>query len=126
MGMHILYGSKGALSNDGLHLQKKGSVEVKSMMGLLEDMRADLKKEELERFFPAGSTNTFAIELYDFYSAITEGKKPEVDGIDGYRDMAIPLGFYESSVSHKPIKVKDVEELRVEEYQKEINEKLGI
>ena len=126
MWMHILYGSKGALSNDGLHLQKKGSVEVKSMMGLLEDMRADLKKEELERFFPAGSTNTFAIELYDFYSAITEGKKPEVDGIDGYRDMAIPLGFYESSVSHKPIKVKDVEELRVEEYQKEINEKLGI
>jgi len=126
MGMHILYGSKGALSNDGLHLQKKGSVEVKSMMGLLEDMRADLKKEELERFFPAGSTNTFAIELYDFYSAITEGKKPEVDGIDGYRDMAIPLGFYESSVLHKPIKVKDVEELRVEEYQKEINEKLGI
>ena len=124
--MHILYGSKGALSDDGLHLQKKETVEFKPLMSLLGDMRDSLEKEELERLFPAGSTNTFAIELYDFYTAITEGRKPEVDGVEGYKDMAIPLGFYESSVLDKPVKVKDVEELRVEEYQKEINESLGI
>jgi len=126
MRMHILYGSKGSLSTDGLHLQKEGRVEIKSMRSLLEDMRKSLKKDELERLFPAGSTNTFAIELYDFHFAITEGEKPEVDGIEGYKDMAIPLGFYESSVLRRPVKIKDIEELRVEEYQKEINEKLGI
>lgn len=124
--MHILYGSKGALSNDGLHLQRKGCVEVKSISNLLEDMKSHMDKNELKRLFPAGSTDTFAIELYDFYVAITEGRKPEVDGWEGYRDMAIPLGFYESSMLNKPVKVKDVEELRVEEYQKEINESLGI
>lgn len=124
--IHILYGSKGALSNDGLHLQKKETVEVKSMASLLGDMRANLEKEELERLFPAGSTNTFAIELYDFYTSIIERHKPEVDGVEGYKDMAIPLSFYESSVLDKPVKVKDVEDLRVEEYQKEINDSLGI
>jgi len=124
--MHILYGSKGALSNDGLHLQRKGCVEVKSISNLLGDMKSRLDKNELKRLFPAGSTDTFAIELYDFYVAITEGRKPEVDGWEGYRDMAIPLGFYESSILNKPVKVKDVEELRVEEYQKEINESLDI
>jgi len=124
--MHILYGSKGALSNDGLHLQRKGCVEVKSISNLLEDMKSHMDKNELKRLFPAGSTDTFAIELYDFYVAIAEGRKPEVDGWEGYRDMAIPLGFYESSVLNKPVKVKDVEELRVEEYQREINEALNI
>ena len=127
MWMHILYGSKGALSNDGLHVQKGVKrVEVESMMNLLEDMKGSLKKDELERLFPRGSTNTFAIELYDFYSAITEKRKPEVDAVEGYKDMAIPLGFYESAELREPVKVKDVEDLRVEEYQKEINEKLGI
>jgi len=40
--------------------------------------------------------------------------------------MAIPLGFYESATLGTPVQVKDVEELRVEEYQQEINEKLWI
>ena len=61
MWMHVLYGSKGALSNDGLHLQKKESVEVKSMMSLLEKMRNHLEKDELERLFPGGSTNTLSL-----------------------------------------------------------------
>ena len=127
MWMHILYGSKGALSSDGLHVQKGvREVKIESMMNLLGDMRRSLREDELERLFPHGSTNTFAIELYDFYSAITEKRRPEVDAVEGYKDMAIPLGFYESANLHEPVKVKDVEDLRVEEYQKEINEKLGI
>ncbi|MBS7654568.1 hypothetical protein KEJ43_05795, partial [Candidatus Bathyarchaeota archaeon] len=87
-------------------------------------MRRKIQQEDLERLFPRGITDTFAIELYDFYNSIINGRKPEVDGMEAYKDMAIPLGFYESAMLNKPIKVKDVEELRVEEYQKEINEKL--
>ena len=45
---------------------------------------------------------------------------------EAYKDMAIPLSFYESATLGRPVKVKDVEELRVEEYQKEINGRLGI
>ena len=53
-------------------------------------------------------------------------RRPEVDGLEAYRDMAIPLGFYESATLGRPVKVRDVEELKIEEYQGEINEKLGI
>ena len=49
-----------------------------------------------------------------------------MDGVEAYKDMAIPLAFYESAKLGKPVRVRDVEELRVEEYQAEINERLGI
>ena len=127
MWMHILYGSKGAISNEELRLQKSDeSVEIKPMRNLIEDMKSRLERKELKRLFPGGLTNTFAIELYDFYSAVMENRKPEVDAIEGYKDMAIPLGFYESATLHKPVSIKDIEDLRIEEYQKEINEKIDI
>ncbi len=125
--MHILYGSKGALSGEGLHIQKEDDkVDVKSIEALVDNMMGELEPEEIERYFPKGSTNSFAIELYDFYESVVNEREPEVDAWEGYRDMAIPLGFYESAKLGRRVKVKDVEELRVEEYQREINEKLGI
>jgi hypothetical protein len=92
----------------------------------VEFIRRSVPKDLLEKFFPRGITDTFAIELYDFYDSVVNRRRPEVDGIEAYRDMAIPLGFYESAKLNKPVKVKDVEELRVEEYQKEINERLSL
>jgi hypothetical protein len=44
----------------------------------------------------------------------------------GYKDMAIPLGFYESAHLGRTVKINDVEELRLEGYQQEINEKLRL
>ncbi|MBS7635459.1 hypothetical protein KEJ34_08290 [Candidatus Bathyarchaeota archaeon] len=123
--MHIIYGSKGSLSDEGVQLEKiEGKIEVQPLNVLINNMRKKIRQEDLERLFPRGITDTFAIELYDFYDSIVNKRNPEVDGMEAYKDMAIPLGFYESAVLNKPVKVKDVEELRVEEYQKEINEKL--
>jgi len=124
--MRVIYGSKGAVSNEGLHIQKEDSVESYRITSLNRKMMKSLSPEELERWFPKGSTDTFATELYDFYDSVVNKRKPEVDGWEAYKDMAIPLGFYESATLGKPVKIKDVEELKVEEYQKEINEKLGI
>jgi len=127
MWTHIIYGSKAALSDDGLQIQKEeGKVETQSVNSLTYSMRNDMPPEEIERFFPKGSTNTVATELYDFYSSIVNKKKPEVDAIEGYKDMAIPLGFYESALLGRTVKIKEVEELKLEEYQKEINENLGL
>ena len=124
---HVIYGSKGALSDEGIQIQKEeGIVETRPLASLIDRMRKDLGRKEVERLFPKGSTNTFAIELYDFYDAITSNVKPEVDAEEGYKDMAIPLGFYESATLGASVRIKDVEDLRVEEYQREINEKLGI
>lgn len=121
-----VYGSKGSLSGDELTVQKEGSVEVYSMDAIVNKMMKDLSAEERERMFPKGATDTFATELYDFYESIVNGRRPEVDASEGYRDMAIPTAFYESAVLGRPVRVRDVEELKVEEYQSDINEKLGI
>jgi len=127
LNMHIVYGSNGALSTEGIQIQKEeDKIESQLIEALVRSMRRNLKPEEAERFFPRGTNNTFAIELYDFYDSVVNKRKPEVDMWEAYRDMAIPLGFYESARLGKSVKVKDVEELRVEKYQKEINEKQGI
>ncbi|MCX8171114.1 MAG: hypothetical protein N3E47_03970, partial [Candidatus Bathyarchaeota archaeon] len=125
--MHTLCGSRGVLSDDGIHLETEyGKIETRSVDTLIEEMRRNLPKEILEKFFPRGITDTFAIELYDFYDSVINRRRPEVDGVEAYKDMAIPLSFYESAKLNKPVRVKDVEDLHVEEYQKEINEKLSI
>ncbi|MEM2914813.1 MAG: Gfo/Idh/MocA family oxidoreductase [Candidatus Bathyarchaeia archaeon] len=121
-----IYGSKGSLDGGGLTIQKEDSIEVQSMHLLVNKMRASLSPEERESKFPRGATDTVATELYDFYESVINKRKPEVDGLEAYKDMAIPIGFYESATIGKPVKIVDIEGLRIEEYQKEINEKLGI
>ena len=126
MSHRMVYGAKGSLSDEELTVQGEGGVDVYSMEALIDMMREDLSAEERERMFPKGATDTFSTELYDFYDSIVNGRRPEVDAVEGYRDMAIPTGFYESTVSGGPVRVRDVEQLKVEEYQRDINLKLGI
>jgi len=124
--MRVIYGSKGSLTSEDLQMQREGSVE-RHKIGMIESkMMKNLKPEEQEKWFPKGSRDTFATELYDFYASVINKQTPEVDCWEAYKDMAVPLGFYESAVLGEPVKIKDVEDLRVEEYQKEINEKIGI
>jgi len=126
INMRVIYGSKGSLTSENLQIQKEDSTESYEMSVVERKMTESLKPEELEKWFPLGSRDTFATELYDFYDSVMNKRRPEVDGWEAYKDMAIPLGFYESASLGEPVKMKDVEDLRIEEYQKEINEKLGI
>jgi predicted dehydrogenase len=126
MWSHVIYGSKGALSDEGLQIQKEDKIESQSVNALTNNMKNDLPTEEIERLFPKGSTNTVATEIYDFYTSIINNRKPEVDAYEGYKDMAIPLGFYESALLGRTVKIKDIEDLRLEEYQQEINVKLEL
>ncbi len=126
MNFRMIYGSKGSVNNESLFIQKENSIEIQNMNVLVNKMFESLKPEEKAKKFPMDITDTVATELYDFYDSVLNGHAPEVDGSEAYRDMAIPLGFYESALLKEPISVKDIEELKVEEYQKEINEQLGI
>ena len=126
IGMRVIYGSLGAITSGELQIQKGDHTERYPIETVKRRMMRSLDPQEIERMFPRGSTDTFAIELYDFYRSIVEGKRPEVDGWEAYKDMAIPLSFYESAALERPIRVKDVEDLRIENYQSEINEKLGL
>jgi predicted dehydrogenase len=126
INFRTIYGSKGSLDNDGLFVQKDGSVEIHGIGILVNRMFESLGPEDRARMFPMDIRDTVATELYDFYDSVVNKRKPEVDGYEAYKDMAIPLGFYESAVLKKPVNVRDVEDLRVEEYQGDINEKLRI
>ena len=127
LSMRIIYGSKGAISCEGVRSLDEGDgIKEISMNSLRSKMFNELDKKIIEKWFPNDIYDTFASELYDFYIAVTEKDKPEVDGWEAYRDMAIPLAFYESSYLDKPVLIKDVENLTIENYQKEINEKIGI
>jgi len=131
----MIYGSKGAIAIEGppwayrlksIRIQHKDYVEELSGRYIGDRLRSLMDKELEERWFPYGVTYSFATEIYDFYYACTHGVKPEVDGWEAYRDMAVIFAIYESSVLGEPVKIEDIEKLKIEEYQSEINEKLGI
>lgn len=126
INLRTIYGSNGSLDNDGLFVQREGSIEIQGINIIVSGMFESLKPEDKSKMFPKDIRDTVATELYDFYDSIVCKRKPEVDGLEAYKDMAIPLGFYESAILKKPVSIKEIEELRVEEYQGGINEKLGI
>ncbi|RLE59240.1 MAG: hypothetical protein DRN53_07350, partial [Thermoprotei archaeon] len=127
----MIYGSKGAIAIEGppwayrlksIRIQHKDYVEELSGRYIGDRLRSLMDKELEERWFPYGVTYSFATEIYDFYYACTHGVKPEVDGWEAYRDMAVIFAIYESSVLGEPVKIEDIEKLKIEEYQSEINE----
>lgn len=134
LGLRNIYGSRGSINTEEAEVQREeGSREVFSMNTLINKMLNEIDQKTKEKWFPsdiiprgAMDIRTFAIELFDFYDSIIGKRKPEVDGLEAYKDMAICIGLYESAVLGKPISVRDIERLSVEEYQGEINEKLKI
>ncbi|MGB9758491.1 MAG: Gfo/Idh/MocA family protein [Thermoproteota archaeon] len=115
-----IYGSKGVIKEENLVLDSGFRMNVTSFFLL------NASQQEKEKYFPHGLYDSVAIELYDFLTAVRDKKKPETSAIEGYKAMAISYSVIESSYLKKPVNVKDVEELKIENYQKEINEKLGI
>ena len=95
-------------------------IDVRQHFG--ESAGAEIK----ERFFPKGIMDTFALELYEFIRAIQTGEKPDNDGWEGLRDIAVSYAITESSWFGRPVRVEDVISGKVEGYQKELNEKYGL
>ena len=85
-----------------------------------------LAEEEKEKLFPGGVTNAIAVELKDFADAVRLGTVPEVDGMEGYKALAICLALFESAWFNRPVSLEEIERCETEGYQKEINQALGI
>jgi len=115
-----IYGSKGVVKEDNLVLDNGFRMNASTFFML--NAPAQLR----EKYFPSGMLDSVSIELYDFFVSIQRGGRPETDGMEGYKAMAISYAVIESSYANCPVSVRDVEELKVENYQREINEKLGI
>ena len=122
-GKNGVYGSEGSLTWDaGLKTRK---VEMTTEQ-VLKAHDAAMSKAEKEKFFPLGVTDGIAIELHQFYEAVQGRGEVETDGWEGYKAEAVALAIFESDRLGRKVTLKEVEGLKVEEYQKEINEELGI
>jgi len=131
----VIHGDKGSLSwQKGFTSPGEGGVGTFSLspQELVNTMMNSLPQEVKEKWFPRGvgvEMGSFgvSVELLDFAESIIDNRKPEVDGEEGARDEAVILAMYESSFKGgKAVAVKEVEELEVEDYQREINERLGL
>lgn len=98
---------------DGLYL---------SHSDLQREYRSAMGPERLQRVYPNGVTDHFAIELWDFLDAVTTRRAPEVDGWDGLKTLALTEAIYESSLIGSSVNIADVLSGRVgEAWQKDID-----
>jgi 1,5-anhydro-D-fructose reductase (1,5-anhydro-D-mannitol-forming) len=120
---HGVYGEEGSLLF-GVGLQTRD--ECLTMKQLIRKYMAALSKDEKERLFPAGVTDTVATELEEFFRAVRGGPQVEITGLEGYKDQAICEAVYESAATGAPVRIADIEALKIERYQRDLNEGLGI
>jgi len=81
-----------------------------------------LSDAEKAQLFPYGSTDGFAIEVWDFVNAVATARKPEMDGYDGLRAKALCEACFESSVAGRMVKYTDVLEGKINAFQKPIDD----
>ncbi|MBI4529952.1 MAG: Gfo/Idh/MocA family oxidoreductase [Candidatus Latescibacteria bacterium] len=119
----VIYGETGSLHlNEGL----KTRTEERTIEELCAEHKQALGEEGWERFFPRGITDSVATELKEFIDAILCGTPVETDGMEGYKAEAISIALYESAWLGRRVSIEEVESCRVEGYQQEINESLGV
>lgn len=126
IGTRIIYGTEGAIDlNDGLFV--RGRNEPIPLAQLAEEFLASLKDDDRENLFPLGIMSDIAQEVHEFVVACLKGDpKVEVDGEEGYKSQAVCMAVYEAAILKQTISVADVMALRVEAYQRPLNERWQI
>lgn len=110
-----IYGDSGSIVwKEGLYTRE----EHIPMEELEKEYLDSLSPEEKEILFPHGIMDTIALELKEFFDAILGKGEIETTGEVGLKDEAISMAVYESSWLNIPVKIKDIEECRIENYQK--------
>ena len=144
-GTDIIYGSEGSLAipswATGRPVQltlagSEGPLGEKEMLDMaplyqLDDVTAaffdgrrrlssySMPFEQIDRIM-------IAIELQDFAESILTGREPEVPGEVGLKAVALSYAILESGQLGEPVSLADVVEDRVNGYQQEINESVGL
>ena len=66
-----------------------------------------------------------ALEYFELAEAVLQGRKLEVDGVEGMKDVAVVNAILESSRAGRAVKMSEVESGELYGYQAEIDEALG-
>jgi predicted dehydrogenase len=122
---NAIYGSEGALFwGEGVYNARQ---ELAVPLGeLVRRFTAQLTDEERQILFPYGITNTLSIEWKQHFDAMNGIRTVEVTAEVGYRAMAIPMAIYESATLGAPVLVREITDLKIEAYQKPLNQIAGL
>ena len=134
----LILGDRGSLDGFGnrgsrVSLERRGEERMEQEQLLA--AHPDLTLDPLTRYlFPTGVTDTdpkvdtklIAYELHEMGEAVLNGREVEVDGACGLKDVAALYAVLESAVAGRAVRMSEVENCEVYEYQAEIDAALGV
>jgi len=112
-----LWGTKGALENESLFMEKSAPCDLE------EEWKERAGPGEIERLFPKGTTDPLALELVAFLNAVKSGGSGAFPhgGREALRDLATVWAIGEAARAGRFVSVAEVENLAFENVQKELN-----
>jgi predicted dehydrogenase len=118
-----IFGSEGSIHGSQL---TNADGDDSDLVGV---MRSSANRSTLQSWFPEGISDVFTLEALDWIAAIDArgtGRRPEIDGQAGLRDLAAAFAILESDMTRREVAVEDVLAGAIEAYQRPINQVLGI
>jgi predicted dehydrogenase len=118
-----IYGSEGSLVwGKGL----KNRREEVAMPDLVKAHQASLSEEQKEKFFPGGVQHSCGSELWEFVQAVQGKSSLETGGVEGLKSLAVCMAVYESARLGQAVEIAKVENLEIENYQRDLNQAGGL
>lgn len=115
----VYYGSAARVDGDTIQLPGQPSED------LVARYEREAPRAELDRAFPLGLKDWFALGQLDWLQAIQKGTLPEANGAEGLADLAAAMAILESSVSGRRVQVDEVLSGRLHKYQRPFDAILG-
>jgi predicted dehydrogenase len=135
-GVQLILGDQGCINGFGTRggraSMKQANQAEMSYEALLASVDGFALEPLAEHFFPdriateGVDWKLIALEYYELAEAILNGRKLEVDGSEGLKDVAAIYAICESARAGRAVKMSEVETCQVYDYQAEIDEALGL
>jgi len=114
------YGNRGCITGGQLVL------DGGEQKPLVETFEAQADAATIDRAFPLGLRDPFAILQLDWLRGIEAGRDPETDGDEGLRDLAAAYAILESARAARAVTLEEVLSGTVDAYQRPIDEHYGL
>jgi predicted dehydrogenase len=137
-GRQTIWGTEGAIEGFGNRGSQITLVEMDGSRVEQAQLLARFPGFELEplaeHFFPSRVTvgdgavdaKLIALEYHELSEAILDGRRIEVDGDEGMRDVAAAHALCESALARRPVTMDELISEEVYAYQQEIDDLLGV
>lgn len=137
-GGEVIFGNEGSINGFGtrggsISMQRRGQ-EARNQEEILASIDGFSLEPLAEYLFPTGISagdsavdwKLIALEYYELAEAILNGRKIEVDGGCGLKDVAALYAIFESARAGRALRMSEVENCEVYAYQAEIDGALSL